>query len=64
MLYTLDDTIWERDSKKYMHLAAMRIYHNMQNAETDIKINALREELGSIEEISSKEIQALFDVNI
>jgi hypothetical protein len=36
----------------------------MQNAETDIKINALREELGSIEEISSEEIQALFDVNV
>lgn len=56
--------IWDRDSKKYIHLAAMRQYHNMLNAETDTKIDALKEEIGNIEEISSEEIQALFSVSV
>ena len=56
--------IWDRDSKKYIHLAAMRQYHNMLNAETDTKIDILKEEIGNIEEISSEEIQALFSVSV
>lgn len=56
--------IWDRDSKKYIHLAAMRQYHNMLNAETDTKIDTLKEEIGNIEEISSEEIQALFSVSV
>lgn len=35
--------IWDRDSKKYMHLAAMRHYHDMLNADIDTKIDSLRE---------------------
>lgn len=58
----LADSIWDRDSKKYMHLSAMRKYHDMQNAEIDIKIDTLKEELGNIGEISSEEITALFSV--
>ena len=56
--------IWDRDSKKYIHLAAMRQYHNMLNAETDTKIDILKEEIGNIEEISSEDIQALFSVSV
>lgn len=52
------------DSKKYISLTSMRVYHDMQNANIDTKLNTLKEELGNIEEISSEEIQALFNVSV
>lgn len=33
---------WDTESEKYMHLAAMRVYHNKQNTEIDKKIEAAR----------------------
>lgn len=56
--------IWDRDSKKYIHLAAMRQYHDTLNADIDTKIDSLREEMENIEEISPEEIQALFSVSV
>lgn len=60
----LSNVIWERDSKKYMHLAAMRHYHDLQNVEIDEKIDSLREEIPTIEEIASEDILALFAANV
>ena len=59
-----DVAIWDRDSKKYIHLAAMRQYHDTLNADIDTKIDSLREEMEDIEEISPEEIQALFSVSV
>ena len=53
--------IWDRDSKKYIHLAAMRQYHNMLNAETDTKIDTLKEDIGNIEDQINNLNQAITD---
>lgn len=36
------EVIWDRDSKKYMHLSAMKIYQNLQNIAIDSKMNELK----------------------
>lgn len=43
---TLAIAVWDVDSKKYMHLAAMRVYHDLLNADIDTKFDTFREELG------------------
>jgi surface protein len=52
----VSNVIWERDSKKYMHLAAMRAYHDLLNADIDTKFDTFREELGDYD-ISVSAIQ-------
>ena len=42
--------IWDRDSKKYMHLAAMRLYNNKQKEDIEIKFETLMEEINNINE--------------
>lgn len=59
----VNDVIWDRDSNKYMHLAALRLYHDLQNVTIDSKLDAIRAEIGNIEEIPLTDIQALFATN-
>lgn len=57
----VDDAIcWERDNKKYMHLSAMRKYHDMHNEEIDIKLDMLKESISEYEELTAEDIQSLF----
>lgn len=56
----LPSVVWDKDSKKYMHLAAMRLYHDLINTDITVKLDTLREEIGELEEASTEEIHALF----
>jgi surface protein len=39
----VDAVIWDRDSKKYMHLSAMKAYHDLLNADIDTKLDVIRQ---------------------
>lgn len=54
---------YEADNKKYVSLNAIRVYHNMQNTSVDAKLDALRQDV-SISDITSEDIQALFNVGV
>ena len=57
---TMAIAIWDRDSKKYMHLSAMRAYHDMHNAEINVKLDTLRETIVEAEELTADEVWTLF----
>lgn len=56
---TLDLVEYELNEKKYVSLNSIRLYHDLLNAEIDIKLDGLKEEF-SVSDITSEEIQDLF----
>lgn len=60
----LEDAVREAEGKKYVSLTALRTYHAKNNEDIAKKIDSLREEIPTIEEIDSEDILALFAVSV
>ena len=52
--------IWERDSKKYMHLSALRKYHELYDLYVTAKFDEVSESIEGTDYLTDEDILSIF----